>query len=54
MKPEVLSTGWQKDVGVSVGVGAKALRGTDVLLQDPNCQDLPTKYEMSGNVTRQM
>lgn len=54
MQPEVLSTGWQKDVGVSVGVGAEGLGGTDVLLQDPNCQDLPTRYEMLGNVTRQM
>ncbi len=35
------------------GRGAEGLRGTDLFLQDPSCQDLPTWYEMLGNVTLQ-
>lgn len=33
--------------------GVEGLGGTDLFLQDPSCQDLPTQYEMLGNVTLQ-
>lgn len=35
------------------GWGTEGLGGTNLFLQDPSCQDLPTWYEMLGNVTLQ-
>lgn len=40
------STGWQREAEVIRGIG-----GTSLFLQDPSCQDLPTRYEMLGNIT---
>lgn len=40
------STGWQREAEVRRGIG-----GTSLFLQDPSCQDLPTRYEMLGNIT---
>lgn len=44
---------WQRDIGVSGGMWAEVVGGTSLFIQDPSCQELPTSYEMLGNVTLQ-